>query len=84
MNKEAGKPAVCLVCWSEELAAGHAASLKRDGVNVTVADAKISAWIGYFRDLAIDAVVIDLDRLPSHGREVGMVLRGSKSTVISL
>jgi len=36
--------------------------------------------VGHFRDLAPDAVVLDLDRLPSHGREVGTMLRDSKST----
>ena len=36
--------------------------------------------VGHFRDLAPDAVVLDLDRLPSHGREVATMLRDSKST----
>jgi hypothetical protein len=36
--------------------------------------------VRYFRELAPDAVVIDLDRLPSHGRELGLSLRASKST----
>lgn len=40
----------------------------------------MKGWISYFRDLALDAVVIDLNRLPSHGREIGILLRGSKST----
>lgn len=33
-----------------------------------------------FRENPPDAVVIDLGRLPSHGREVGVFLRGSKAT----
>jgi len=36
--------------------------------------------VGHFRNLAPDAVVLDLDRLPSHGREVATMLRDSKST----
>ncbi len=36
--------------------------------------------VRYFRDLSPDVVVIDLDRLPSHGRELGLSLRASKST----
>jgi CheY-like chemotaxis protein len=36
--------------------------------------------VGHFRDLAPDAVVLDLDRLPSHGREVATMLRDSRST----
>jgi response regulator RpfG family c-di-GMP phosphodiesterase len=27
-----------------------------------------------------DAVVVDLSRMPSHGREIGVYLRGSKAT----
>ena len=33
-----------------------------------------------FRENPPDAVVINLGRLPSHGREAGVFLRGSKST----
>ena len=33
-----------------------------------------------FREDLTDAVVIDLGRLPSHGREAGVFLRASKST----
>jgi hypothetical protein len=36
--------------------------------------------VRYFRELSPDAVVIDLDRLPSYGRELGLSLRASKST----
>src|SRR5580700_10405896 len=32
------------------------------------------------RDHPPDAYVIDLSRLPSHGREVGVYLRGAKAT----
>ena len=39
-----------------------------------------AAWCDIFANLSPDAVVIDLDRLPSHGRELGLSLRASKST----
>jgi hypothetical protein len=74
------KEHICLVCWDAGLARAHAARLKADGFRVTVVDRAVQGWITYFRDLAVDAVAIDLDRLPSHGREVGIVLGGSKST----
>lgn len=71
---------ICLICWQPEAATAHSARLKADGFRVTVVGKGMSGWITYFRDLAVDAVVIDLDRLPSHGHEVGTALRGSKST----
>src|SRR6202011_1080183 len=39
-----------------------------------------SGIVGQMREFAPDAVVIDLDRLPSQGREMAIMLRGSKST----
>lgn len=39
-----------------------------------------SGIVGQMRILAPDAVVVDLDRLPSHGREMAIMLRSSKST----
>lgn len=55
--------------------------LRRAGYRV-IADPPQNAggMVRYFRELAPDAVVIDLDRLPSHGRELGLSLRASKST----
>ena len=80
MAKKQVKPRICLGCWDEALAVDHAAALKRDGFDVSVVGSGMSGWITYFRNLEPDAVVIDLDRLPSHGREVGMILQASKST----
>src|SRR6202011_295253 len=39
-----------------------------------------SGIVGQMREFAPDAVVIDLDRLPSQGREMAIMLCGSKST----
>ncbi len=70
-----------LICWNEVDATARAKELQRHGYRV-VADPPESdgGMIQYFRELAPDAVVIDLDRLPSHGRELGRGLRASKST----
>jgi DNA-binding NarL/FixJ family response regulator len=70
-----------LVCWKQADAEHHATELRRAGYRL-VADplANPGGAVRYFRELNPDAVVIDLDRLPSHGRELGMSLRASKST----
>ena len=70
-----------LICWNEADAAARSAILRRAGYRV-IADPPENAggMVRYFRDLEPDAVVIDLDRLPSHGRELGLSLRASKST----
>jgi hypothetical protein len=72
---------VRLICWNEADASARAAGLRRTGYRV-IADPPQNAggMVRYFRELAPDAVVIDLDRLPSHGRELGLSLRASKST----
>ena len=83
MPKQASnkRRALRLVCWNGADAERHAAELRRAGYRV-VADplANPGGAVRYFRELQPDAVVIDLDRLPSHGRELGMSLRASKST----
>jgi hypothetical protein len=70
-----------LICWNEADAATRSAILRRAGYRV-IADPPENpgGMVRYFRELAPDAVVIDLDRLPSHGRELGLSLRASKST----
>jgi hypothetical protein len=70
-----------LICWNEADAAARARILRRAGYLV-IADPPENAggMVRYFRELSPDAVVIDLDRLPSHGRELGLSLRASKGT----
>ncbi len=70
-----------LICWNEADAAARATILRRSGYRV-IADPPENAggMVRYFRELSPDVVVIDLDRLPSHGRELGLSLRASKST----
>ncbi len=70
-----------LVCWNGSDAQRHAADLRRDGYRVSAEPlANPGGAVRYFRELDPDVIVIDLDRLPSHGRELGMSLRASKST----
>ena len=70
-----------LICWNEADAFARATTLQLAGYRV-IADPPENpgGMVRYFRELAPDAVVIDLDRLPSHGRELGLSLRASKST----
>jgi CheY-like chemotaxis protein len=71
---------VILVHWREEEARPHLEALRAAGYE--------AEWFGQpgpgamktFRDPAVAAVVIDLSRLPSHGREVATALRHTKST----
>lgn len=70
-----------LVCWNGADAERHAAELRRAGHRVIAEPlANPGGAVRYFRELDPDVVVIDLDRLPSHGRELGMSLGASKST----
>ena len=80
MPGKTARPPICLVCWDQLKADEHAAALKKAGYRITLVTPSIKGWISYVSDLAVDAVVLDLDRLPSHGREVGIHLRNAKST----
>jgi hypothetical protein len=72
---------VRLICWNEELAQQHAKTIAKLGYKVEASSLHgSSAFITHIRDLNPAIVAIDLDRLPSHGREVAIVLRGSKTT----
>ena len=73
-------PRVRLVCWDREREAKHRASAQAAGFEVDEADVPPSKLITHIRLTQPDAVVIDLDRLPSHGRTVAVLLRTTKST----
>jgi CheY-like chemotaxis protein len=71
---------VRLIHWKPEEASPIAEALKDAGFEVDF-DGKIAPEIlRAVRMFPPDAVVIDLSRLPSHGREVAIALRGNKST----
>lgn len=69
-----------LICWNAGLAKERAKLLRSAGFAVDSSPMVGSGIVGQMRDFAPDAVVIDLDRLPSHGREMAILLRGSKAT----
>ena len=54
--------------------------LQATGLVVDDAVVESSKLITHIRLTQPDVVVIDLDKRPSHGREVGVVLRTTKST----
>ncbi len=73
-------PRVYLVHWREEEIADRAERLEAAGCEV---DHDISDYKSLRKSLKSDppdAVVIDLSRLPSHGREIGTWLRSTKAT----
>jgi len=71
---------VRLICWDEDLARERTELLKAAGFEVEGARLNPSGLIGQFKKLAPAAVLIDLDRLPSHGHQVAAALRQSPST----
>jgi|SRR5579863_7117022 len=73
-------PVVRLICWKPELARERARSLTEAGFPVDASPLNPSRLMGHFRANPPLAVVIDLDRLPSHGREVAVALRNGKYT----
>jgi len=73
------KPRVFLVHWKPEEAEARAATLRKAGY--VVGCEPVGPEV--LRDLRREpptAVVIDLSRLPSHGRDIGLGLRSFKST----
>lgn len=74
-------PLVRLICWNDELAQQHAKEIAKLGYNVEASSLRgSSAFVTHFRSLNPAAVAIDMDRLPSYGREIAIALRGSKTT----
>lgn len=71
-------PFVRLVCWDETVKE-RARLLKSSGLTVDAAPFQPSGMIGQLRDNPPAAVVIDLDRRPSHGHAVALAMRTSKS-----
>lgn len=68
-----------LVSWSDE-AQQYAKKLEAAGFRVDATPLDSKRLIGRIAEMAPAAVVIDLDRKPSHGKAVGVVLTKSKST----
>jgi hypothetical protein len=74
------RPILRLVCTDVEAAAGRVRLLEKAGYEVHAGPSPTKQIGGHFRDLAPAVIVIDMDRLPSHGRAVAVVLRTTKST----
>jgi CheY-like chemotaxis protein len=75
-----GNKMIRLICWNPELATARATMLQDAGFQVDASKLQTQALVSHFKAAPPEAVVIDLDRLPSHGREVATALRNSKST----
>jgi len=69
---------VCLFHWNAEEARPLLTVLQAAGHSVELRGQMAS--FREVRDRPPDAIVIDLSRLPSHGRELAVFFRGSKST----
>lgn len=71
---------VRLICWNAEVAPERKRRLEAARFRVDSSPHIPGRIVGQTRDIAPDAVVIDLDQRPSHGREVAIALRQSGST----
>ena len=73
-------PLLRLVSWAPEACASRATRLRQAGFTVDASPFNPSGMIGHLRDLAPEAVVIDLDRRPSHGLMLAVTMRASPTT----
>ncbi|MBP6874574.1 MAG: hypothetical protein KBD56_00735 [Candidatus Eisenbacteria bacterium] len=71
---------VHLVCWDEEACAARAARLRALGYSVETKRIESIRDIRALRDDPPAAVIIDLDRIPSRGRDVAIAIRRQKPT----
>jgi hypothetical protein len=69
-----------LVCWNADLAKERARGLKEAGLRVDATPLNPAILIRHFRESSPSVALIDLDKLPSQGREVGVALRNHKAT----
>jgi DNA-binding response OmpR family regulator len=71
---------IFLFHWNQAEAEGKANRLSHDGWDVEFEDSDGARGIKSIKADPPDAVVIDLNRLPSHGRETALALKSAKST----
>jgi CheY-like chemotaxis protein len=69
-----------LIHWKAEEARAVVEALAGAGFQVDFDDSTAPEILRALRAVPTDAVVIDLSRLPSHGREMAVALRGSRHT----
>jgi hypothetical protein len=83
-KKPAGKPAstVTLICWNATEGREHADSMRQAGFKVTLEfeSRRGPAILRHLREHPPEALVIDLGRLPSHGRDVALAVRTGRQT----
>jgi CheY-like chemotaxis protein len=73
-------PSVCLLHWNEPEAVERLERLRAAGFAAYHTALAGPPLLQRLRQEIPDAIVIDLARLPSHGREVGVWLRATKAT----
>ena len=71
---------ICLLHWNEAEAAGRLERLQAAGFDAYHSTLAGPLLFRLLRENPPTAIVIDLARLPSHGREVGAALRATKAT----
>ncbi|HYP13173.1 MAG TPA: hypothetical protein VEQ63_04555 [Bryobacteraceae bacterium] len=71
-------PRVVLVHWNDAEAAERIRELTEAGCEVLHHGKSNATRIGQYKAIAPDAFVVDLTRMPSHGREFAVFLRGNK------
>src|SRR5262245_36564102 len=76
----AAKRRVALVHWNAEEAAERAERLEAAGFAVAAGFADGAKALAMIKEAPPDAILIDLTRLPSHGREIAQALRQAKAT----
>src|SRR5271165_6074298 len=72
-------PVLRIVCWNAELARSRAELLETPGFEVDASPLN-PPGMAEFRKSPPAVVIIDLDRMPSHGREVAVSLRNGRAT----
>lgn len=75
---------VRLIHWKAAEAASLVEALTGAGHRVAYVEQVGSRLMGHLREQQPEAIVIDLSRLPSHGRMVAAVIRGSKFRAVPL
>jgi CheY-like chemotaxis protein len=73
-------PPICLLHWNESEAAERLERLQAAGFEAYHSILAGPLLFRLLRDQPPAAIVIDLSRLPSHGREVGAALRAARAT----
>ncbi len=74
------KKRISLFLWNDDEAKQRALTLQRAGFQVDTLSAEGGGWAVDVRTNPPDVIVIDLGRMPSHGRAVAVWLRQKKQT----